>query len=215
MSSVKNLSKMLNDHLDFVDGKGGVQMKIKNKNLSYLDLVGLNLSKALMHTVEMNYTDISGANMFASFAEDSSFRHLVAHKTNFRESFIEGCDFSFSDLTDSNFRNANLEGSNFYRACLAGVDFKGARMKGVNFYGADFAGATIAEGQILTGKMYQIDGLGFDSDYLEIFQTLRGWYLRNQDFEGDSNNFSLNLRKKYGSCDLQIRYKNIIGALCI
>jgi uncharacterized protein YjbI with pentapeptide repeats len=206
---------MLNNHLDFVEGRGGVQIKIKDKSLNWLDLAGLNLSKIIMHTVEMNNTDISGANMFAAFAERSSFRNLVAKKTNFRESYMEGCDFSFSDCTDSNFRNANLEGSNFYRACLAGVDFNGASIKGVNFYGADFAGATIAEGQILTGKIYQIDGLGFDSDYLEIFQTLRGWYVRNQDFEGDSNNFSLNLRKKYGSCDLQIRYKNIIGALCI
>jgi hypothetical protein len=215
MSEGNDLSKMLNDHHDFVEGKGGVQLKIKDKNLSWLDLVGLNLSKVLMHTVVMDNTDISGANMFAAFAESSSFRNVVAHKTNFRESHIEGCDFSFSDMTDANFRNANLEGSNFYRVCLAGADFKGSKLRGVNFYGADLSGATIADGRVLTGKMYHIDRPGFDDDYLEIYQTLRGWYIRNQSFEGDATEFSLFLRRKYGPCDLQLRYQALIGALCI
>lgn len=206
---------MLNDHLDWLNNRGGQRLELPQQELSWLTLGGLNLSQSSFKGTNFSNTDLSDTNLFKADLTECTFKSSVLNNTNMREASLSGSDFRFANLRGSNLRDAILDGSNFYGADLSEVDLHGSSLSGVSFYGAKLFGATISEGFVLTGRYYLLDQPGFDSGFLEIFETLRGWYVRTEEFEGDSKELSLFLRRKYGHSDIEERYQGILKALCV
>jgi len=212
--AAKNLSQMLNDHVDWLNQVGGEQFTLSDKDLSWLTLSELNMSRSIMIGVNFESSDLSSTNFYKADLAESSFKKGILSKANFREANLTACDFRSASLKGVNFRDSILDGSIFYGADLSEADFQGASLMGVSFQGAKLFGASIAEGWVLTGRYYQINKPGYDDGFVEIYETLRGWYIRTAEFEGDVRQFSMFIRRKYGQSDLEKRYQNLVDAIC-
>ena len=113
-----DLKKILEEHLLWLNGKGGRRADLSGTNLRCADLSDANLSGA-----DLSCADLSDANLRCA---DLSCANLF------------GTNLSGADLS-----NANLFGTNLRCADLSGADLSGADLSCANLIGADLCGASI------------------------------------------------------------------------
>ncbi len=92
-------------------------------------LVGLDLSQALLRGARFQESDLTGTDFSGS---DLAY-------ADFAKASLEGAQFKGSNLMGVDFSNANLRGANFENADLSYANLQGAVLKGVNLKGAKLA----------------------------------------------------------------------------
>ena len=113
-----DLKKILDEHLLWLNGKGG-----SRANLSNADLRGANLSNADLFGANLRCANLSGADL--SGAD------------------LSGADLRGADLSGADLRCANLRGADLSGADLRGADLSGADLSCANLFGADLSGASM------------------------------------------------------------------------
>jgi len=103
----KELDKILKDHKDWLDGKGGKKANLSGADLSDADLREAGLCKANLHGADLSDADLSGA-------------------------YLCKADLSDADLREANLRGANLHGTNLREANLRGANLHGTNLGGAN-----------------------------------------------------------------------------------
>ena len=118
-----DLKKILEEHLLWLNGKGGRRADLSGTNLSGADLSGANLCDA-----DLSGADLSNANLFG---------------TNLRCADLIGADLSGADLSNANLCDANLSGADLSGANLCDADLRCADLSDANLIGADLSCANL------------------------------------------------------------------------
>ena len=118
-----DLKKILEEHLLWLNGKGGRRADLSGANLCDADLRDANLRGA----------DLSGANL----------RGADLRGANLRGANLRGADLRDADLSGANLFGANLRGADLRDADLSDADLSGADLRDANLRGADLSGANL------------------------------------------------------------------------
>ena len=113
-----DLKKILEEHLLWLNGKGGRRADLRDANLCDADLRGANLRGANLRGADLRDADLSGANLFGANLRGADLR----------DADLSDADLSGADLRDANLRGADLSGADLRDANLRGADLSGASM---------------------------------------------------------------------------------------
>ena len=118
-----DLKKILDEHLLWLNGKGGSRANLCDADLSGADLRCANLSNA----------DLFGANLRGANLSDANLRNA-----DLRNADLRNADLCRADLSNADLRNADL-----CRADLSNADLRCADLRNADLCRADLCGASI------------------------------------------------------------------------
>jgi uncharacterized protein YjbI with pentapeptide repeats len=104
----------------------------KERDLSFTDLKGANLSEFCLSYAIMDAADLEGSNM-----SDANFDYAYLRYANLQLSDLEGSSFKRVVAYNVDFRSANLKNVSFVGASLAYSKFKDVILCNTNFEDAD------------------------------------------------------------------------------
>ena len=113
-----DLKKILEEHLLWLNGKGGRRADLSGANLCDADLRGANLRGANLRGADLRDADLSGANLFGANLRGADLR----------DADLSDADLSGADLRDANLRGADLSGANLRGADLCNANLSRASM---------------------------------------------------------------------------------------
>jgi uncharacterized protein YjbI with pentapeptide repeats len=103
-----DLKKILDEHLLWLNGKGGSRANLRNADLSNADLRDADLRGANLRCANLSNADLSDADL--------------------RDADLFGANLRCADLRDANLSDADLRGADLSGADLRGADLSGASM---------------------------------------------------------------------------------------
>ena len=106
-----DLKKILDEHLLWLNGKGGSRANLCDADLSGADLRCANLSDADLRDADLRCANLSNADLFGA---------------NLRNADLFGANLRGANLSDANLRNANLRNADLRNADLCRADLCGA-----------------------------------------------------------------------------------------
>ena len=123
-----------------------------------------------------------------------------------------GADLCGANLCDANLCGADLGGANLCGANLCGADLGGAYLGGANLCGADLGDAKIKDSVELKAKLsiLQCGPVGSRQDYLIIFNTKVGLYVKAGCFLDTLTKFVSAVREKHNGTIYEKEYLNIV-----
>ncbi len=106
-----DLKKILDEHLLWLNGKGG-----SRANLCDADLSGADLRCANLRNADLRNADLRCANL--------------------RNADLRNADLRCANLSDADLRDADLRGANLSNADLFGANLRGANLRNADLFGA-------------------------------------------------------------------------------
>ena len=128
-----DLKKILDEHLLWLNGKGGSRADLCRANLR-----GANLSNADLRCANLSNADLFGANL-----RGANLSNADLFGANLRGANLFGANLRNADLRDADLRCANLSNADLRGANLSNADLCGANLRGANLSNADLCGASI------------------------------------------------------------------------
>lgn len=110
------------------------EIKFKERDLSYVDFSGCNLTRTIFIRANLRGCTFSGASFF-----DVNFQEANLARANFQGCNLKNAFFESANLQSADFKDANLVGADFYGADLREADLRGAILFGTIFEEADLA----------------------------------------------------------------------------
>ena len=107
-----DLKKILDEHLLWLNGKGGSRANLRNADLSNADLRDADLRGANLRCANLSNADLS----------DADLRDADLFGANLRCANLRNADLSNADLRDADLRGANLRCANLSNADLSDSD---------------------------------------------------------------------------------------------
>ena len=123
-----DLKKILDEHLLWLNGKGGSRANLCDADLSGADLRCANLRNADLRNADLRCANLSDADL--------------------RDADLRGANLSNANLFGANLRGANLRGANLFGANLRGANLRGADLFGANLRDANLSNANLREASI-------------------------------------------------------------------
>ena len=113
-----DISKILNEHKLWLEGKGGsranlIEANLRGADLRYADLRGVDLRGANLIGAVLIRADLRGANLIGADLIGADLRYA-----NLIEANLRGADLRYADLIGADLSGANLSGANLDFACL-------------------------------------------------------------------------------------------------
>ena len=136
-----DLKKILEEHLLWLNGKGGRRADLSGANLCDADLRDANLRGA----------DLSGANLC-----DADLRGANLRGANLRGADLRDADLSGANLFGANLRGADLRDADLSDADLSGADLRDANLRGADLSGANLRGADLCNANLSRASMDQM-----------------------------------------------------------
>ena len=127
----KKLKTILDNHIKWLNGKGGKRADLRGADLSNADLRDANLSNADLRDANLSNADLRDANLSnanLSNADLNGVNLIIANLIN--------ADLNGANLRDADLRGANLIGANLKVADLGYVNLEGANLRGADLRGA-------------------------------------------------------------------------------
>lgn len=156
----------------------GEKINLSGKNLSELDLAGVDFRSALMAKTDLYGSDLSQANFEGADLSGSQLNRAVMTRTNFKGANLEGVRIlkpSIFTTPDFDITEAPVfEGARMKGATIA------ARMDSVNFRGADLRGASIGPSDMSVEGGLAPSSLMKGADFTKA--NLDGIEVQNVDF---------------------------------
>ena len=134
-----DLKKILEEHLLWLNGKGG-----RRANLRGADLFGANLRGADLRGANLCDADLRGANLFGADLSGANLCDADLRGADLSGANLCGADLSGANLCDANLCDADLRGANLCDADLRGANLFGADLSGANLCDADLRGADLS-----------------------------------------------------------------------
>ena len=143
-----DLKKILDEHLLWLNGKGGSRANLRNADLSNADLSDADLRCADLSCANLRGADLSRANLrnadlSNADLSDADLRCADLSCANLRGADLSGANLSCADLSNANLSGANLRCADLSGANLSGANLRGADLSGANLRGADLSGASM------------------------------------------------------------------------
>ena len=128
-----DLKKILDEHLLWLNGKGGSCANLSNADLFGADLRCANLSDADLRDADLRCANLSNADLFGA---------------NLRGANLSDANLRNADLRCANLRNADLRNADLCRADLSNADLSGADLRCANLRNADLSNADLRRASI-------------------------------------------------------------------
>ena len=119
----EELEKILEEHKEWIDGKGGKRADLCGSNLRGADLSRASLSRANLRGSNLRGADLSEADLYGAD--------------------LRGADLSGANLSGVNLSEANLRGTILREANLSGADLREAGLCRANLRGANLSEANL------------------------------------------------------------------------
>jgi uncharacterized protein YjbI with pentapeptide repeats len=188
-----DLQLILQEHLLWLQNKGG-----KRADLRYADFTGTNLIG-----VNLSYANLKGARMSSKDLRDIDFSYADLTDSDFSYSILTNVNFSNADLSDANmryviFKNtymryAILKNTDMNSADMSGADVINANLKDVDFSGAILKGVILKYSNLYNAKLPMYSDLTFaiQNDRLIIDRTIKTFEEWKEWFENSNKEFSI------------------------
>ena len=114
-----DLKKILDEHLLWLNGKGGSRANLRNADLSNADLRDADLRGANLRCANLSNADLSDADL-----RDADLFGANLRCANLRDANLRGANLSNADLRDADLRDADLRDADLRDAdlCEASID---------------------------------------------------------------------------------------------
>ena len=109
-----DLKKILDEHLLWLNGKGGSRANLRNADLSNADLRDADLRGANLRCANLSNADLSDADL-----RDADLFGANLRCANLRDANLRGANLSNADLRDADLRDADLRDADL---CEASID---------------------------------------------------------------------------------------------
>ena len=109
-----DLKKILDEHLLWLNGKGGSRANLRNADLSNADLRDADLRGANLRCANLSNADLSDADLRDADLFGANLRGANLRDANLRGANLSNADLRDADLSDSDLCNADL--------CEASID---------------------------------------------------------------------------------------------
>ena len=133
-----DLKKILDEHLLWLNGKGGSRANLRNADLSNADLRDADLRGANLRCANLSNADLSDADL-----RDADLFGANLRCANLRDANLRGANLSNADLRDADLRDADLRDADLSCANLRGADLSGANLSCANLSNANLSGASM------------------------------------------------------------------------
>ncbi len=133
-----DLKKILDEHLLWLNGKGGSRADLSGANLS-----DANLRNADLRNADLRCADLCGANLCDADLSDADLCRADLCGANLCDADLSGADLRNADLRDADLRDADLRDADLRCADLRDADLSGANLSNADLCRADLCGASI------------------------------------------------------------------------
>ena len=133
-----DLKKILDEHLLWLNGKGGSRANLCDADLSGADLRCANLSDADLRDADLRCANLSNADLFGA-----NLRGANLSDANLRNADLRNADLRNADLCRADLSNADLRNADLCRADLSNADLRCADLRNADLCRADLCGASI------------------------------------------------------------------------
>ena len=138
-----DLKKILDEHLLWLNGKGGSCANLSNADLFGADLRNADLRDADLRCANLSNADLFGANLRGANLSDANLRNADLCRADLRCANLSDADLRDADLRCANLSNADLFGANLRGANLSDADLRDADLCRADLRNADLRRASI------------------------------------------------------------------------
>ena len=119
-----DLKKILEEHLLWLNGKGGSRANLRNADLSDADLRDADLRGANLRCANLRDANLRGANLSNADLRDADLRDAYLRDANLRDADLRDADLHGANLRCANLSNADLRDADLRDAdlCEASID---------------------------------------------------------------------------------------------
>jgi len=150
-----NSTAYINKSIDPRIGLGFADLNhvvLRNFDLSYADMVGINLNHS-----DLRHANLEGANLSGADLSDVNFSDVNLNRAN-----LDGANLEGSYLADANLNLTNLHNAKLRNADLSGANLEGANLSGADLTYVDFSGAKgLLNPAEWLSKNFEHDDLGY------------------------------------------------------
>ncbi len=132
--------------------KKGRQLDLSGKDISYVNLKGVNLNKAVLCNVKFYHSNLSKVNLNEANLKNSRFLNVDLTEANLAGADLSGANFMMTNLTGANLSKADLQS-----CIICGDRFK----KFHSIFGGIIEGLT--NSKIRAKKIENIENSGLES----------------------------------------------------
>jgi uncharacterized protein YjbI with pentapeptide repeats len=177
-----SLTEVLQNHRQWIEGKGGKRADLrcaalKNADMGGLNLMGSDMREAVLDQACLNKADLRGADLRKAqlvragligtrlIAADLGFASLteaVATEADFTEANLLRADLSRAVFIRAVLRHASLRQADLTKARLVRADLRGADLTGADLTGAVLSGADLTGSRLSKARLFGADLLGAD-----------------------------------------------------
>lgn len=120
-----------------------------NAQFTGANLVGVNLTKAVLTVSQLHEVDLAGAMLQSAHAIETVFSEAKLTGANLTGANLASADLTGADLTGATLEEANLSGADLSGATLVDTNLSGATLWNVNLSGADLLGANLDDAHFI------------------------------------------------------------------
>lgn len=232
------LKEVLRLHKMWQNGEaGGKRAVLRNADLSYVKLCGVNLNGADLSDADLRgavltnaglcRTNLSGANLSEADMSCADLSHAGLRRTNLVDADLYDADLNNADLSEADVSGADLgfadlSGASLCYASLRGADLDRADLRGTDLRGADLSGATLGHNACFAGvkgvPVYQAT-CGFGSRNATLTLLAQGkreeWRWFTGCFKGSEAELRKAVREKHGDSKAGRCYLHAINYLAM
>ena len=161
--------------------------------------------RAALEAATNDGADLGGANLGGADLGGADLGGADLHGADLHGAYLVDANLGGADLVAANLRGADLHGADLGGADLRGADLHGAYLHGAYLHGANLGGAYLRGADLggdkkLVGERpaFMIGPLGSRSDYLNVYLTDKGTYLKAGCFFGSVAEFTAKLKAEHG-----------------
>ena len=133
----------------------GFRLDLRNANLTYAHLSGIDLSGANLESIMLSSTNMDGANLAGAVLDGANLSFANCRKSDFSKASLAETNLHHVSADNSDFSDAKMdwvkctEGS-FYKATFANIRMRSCDFKGALLYKTDLTRTYLQDGYIIT-----------------------------------------------------------------
>jgi hypothetical protein len=183
---------------------------LSGADLRYADLSGADLRDADLRYADLGGTDLRDANLSGANLRDADLRCADLRCANLSDADLRDADLRDA-MSGANLSGADLRYANLRYANLRDADLRDANLSGADLNGADLSGADLHSGKAIGHRPYfSIGPIGSRADYLTLWLTDKGQFVKAGCFTGTLDEFAASVEKTHGENDHGKEYQMAI-----
>ena len=133
----------------------GFSLDLRNANLEYAQLSGIDLSGGNLRGTKLSYSNINNANLSKTMLNEADLSFVNCRNSDLRRASLVRANLRHvsadsSDCSDAIMYWVNCAGGSFHKTTFANIKFSSCDFKGALLYEADLTRTYLQDGNIIT-----------------------------------------------------------------